>query len=270
MSDDGIVVPDLNKMTPMCVDCPASLACIAGNIAYGIWCTDCHHVFVRIGREGQEKQEIKVPWQLRHFCRHNRKTHGEPNSNFDAWPHLNRCKECSAKFEEKQVRFRQQRIFMTQDQYDDLVDSLKFFENSTINMPADTKPVVIGTPSIKGIPVQIVPNGTLKKDEVLVMGSDAKGSAVISGVGNISKPVQVGEVDRIIKEATEKEMEREKERRREESVNFFGTGIFNSRAVDSVSMGCEVKSDKSDWFYREIAGTFVKDEDGGTDTESNS
>jgi hypothetical protein len=218
-----------------CSDCPASLACVAGRISFGIWCKGCNHVFVKVGQEGHAKEEMKIPWQLRHLCKHN---HGKPNANSDVFPDewgLNRCRECEFKIQVSQP-IGQQKIFMTKEQFNDIAESLKHFQGKAIEH-SGVGPALLGTPdpSIHGIPVKIVPEHVLGgKDKMMFIGSDEEKSVVVTGIGDATKPLMPGEMKRAISEAQRQQKEREKKRRKEESDKFLGVGIFNEASTKAI------------------------------------
>jgi hypothetical protein len=208
--------------------------------------------------EGRKKEEIKVPWKLRHFCKWGTEENGlRTNRNFDTWPTHNRCQDCYLK-EAERSKLKQQRIYMTKEQYEELVKT-----------PADSalKHQVVGglidptapPTSIQGVPVHIVPTGV----KIMIVGKDEETSLCVTGLGNTSKPVTPDEISRLINAATEQEKIRELDGK----ASKFGLAMsaFNEKAVGTVSVGCEVKQDESSWSYEEmhgeIAGTFVKDDE---------
>ena len=205
--------------TMNCSDCPASLACVAGSIGYGIWCKDCGHVFVKIGREGTHKQEIKIPWQLRYFCKHAPNRTSKPNLNGDSFPDpwdTKRCFDCAMKHQAS-IPSGQQKIFMTRAQYDDLVDSLRHIKDGVLDLPNTVPLSFVNTPAdklgmpagfIHGIPVRVVPEYILGKDKMLFIGSDNKNSVVVTNIGNKTVPLSPSAFESALHTAEAQEKQR--------------------------------------------------------------
>jgi len=212
LSDTKNSLPE-KKLT--CSDCPVSLACVAGAVSYVLACEDCRFAFAYVGREGASKQEVRLPWQLRHSCKHIVAVSTKPalpNRNFRAYGNPwkeTRCRKC-------QLRYSlsggpgPQKMFMTPQQYDDLVQSLGHLPNkplvlptnvelSTVNTPADR----VGIPAgfIGGVPVELVPESVLGKDQMMILGADNGKFSVQTTIGDKSKVFSGQELEKILRDA---------------------------------------------------------------------